>query len=61
MRQVNCILKKIIISMLAAAFITVIIPLVIVEIFKPENNAESTMPAETAGETEKNETESTQM
>lgn len=43
-------IKKILLSMLAAAFITVVIPLAIVEFVHPGDNAESTkpQPAETA-------------
>lgn len=46
-------IKKILLSMLAAAFITVIIPLAIVELAQPENNADSTapQPPETVEET----------
>ena len=35
-------MKKILLSMLAAAFITVVIPLVIVEVCRPQENAAST-------------------
>lgn len=44
-------MKKIFISVLAAVFITIIIPLVIVEVFTPSQNAASSegdMPAVTA-------------
>ncbi len=47
----RCVLKKIFISVLAAVFITIIIPLVIVEVFTPSENAASSegdMPAVTA-------------
>jgi hypothetical protein len=35
-------MKKILLSMLTAAFITIVIPLVIVEICRPQENAAST-------------------
>ena len=44
------ILKKVVLSVIAALFITIIIPLVIVEVFKPDGNAassEGNMPAVT--------------
>ena len=34
-------LKKVLLSVIAALFITIIIPLVIVEVFKPDGNAAS--------------------
>ena len=39
-------MKKVIIAILAAIFITVIIPLAIVELVQPRNNANSTAPQE---------------
>lgn len=37
-------MKRLLISLLAAAFITVVIPLVIVELSRPRDNAASTEP-----------------
>lgn len=44
-------MKKVLLSVIAALFITIIIPLVIVEVFKPDGNAASSdgdLPAVTA-------------
>ncbi len=51
-------MKKLIISVLAAVFITIVIPLVIVEVFSPKENAassegaaaETSAPAEQAAD-----------
>lgn len=37
-------MKKILLSMLAALFISIILPLIIVELAEPKNNADSTEP-----------------
>lgn len=37
-------MKKIIISLIAAIFIMIVIPLIIVELLPPKNNADSTKP-----------------
>ncbi len=37
-------MKKILLSVLAALFISVIIPLIIVEVLQPDTNADSTQP-----------------
>lgn len=45
-------MKKIFLSILFAILISVMIPLIVVEFLKPQNNADSTLPQEAPKSTE---------